>query len=94
MRTVVSFGGAFVAAGTRVAIVDNDAGVWVSVDGRSWQTTPPVESAAAALGGRGDQSLRALIAYDRHGISLLGFGVTNEGDDGNAHVWTAVPLVA
>ncbi len=92
MRAVVTYQGAFVAAGTRVGLVDNDAGVWVSTDGITWQTAGPLDSTVIALGGRGDQSLRALLRYGHHQIALLGFGVTDEGDNENAHVWTAIPL--
>jgi hypothetical protein len=87
MRAVVVYHGAFVAAGTRVAPSDNDGGVWASVDGHVWEATTALD--ASALGGKGDQSIRSLLVYGRHGFALLGFGVTNQGANENAHVWTA-----
>jgi hypothetical protein len=45
-----------------------------------------------ALGGRGDQSLRAIVVYRRHEIALFAFGVTQDEDTLDGGVWGAREL--
>jgi hypothetical protein len=48
------------------------------------QSAPTV----TALGGKGHQTIRALVVYSRRGISLFGFGAT-KGEVEDAQIWTA-----
>jgi hypothetical protein len=90
MRAVVTYRGSFVAVGTRTAPRgDLDGGAWISADGLEWRAPGPLASTAAALGGVGDQSLRALVRYGRGRNAVVGFGVTDEGVVEDAQVWTA-----
>jgi hypothetical protein len=93
MRAIVTLRGSFVAVGTRSAPRgDLDGGVWTSADGLEWRAPGPLDPTASDLGGRGDQSLRALVPYGRPRIVLLGFGVTDEGEVEDAQVWAAALL--
>jgi len=90
MKAVASYRGDLVAVGNNGGrLGDIDGGVWTSVDGVTWRAPSQVSPTVTALGGPGDQSLRALVVYSRRGITLLGFGVTNEGDVEDAQVWAA-----
>jgi hypothetical protein len=91
MRAVAVYQGTFVAVGSVEGTVSRDGAVWVSTDGTSWRTT---RALAAGLGGLGDQMVRALVVYQRHGVALLGLGVTNEGEFEDGQVWTARRLRA
>ena len=95
MRAVITFQGSLVAVGTRLGPGsgdDLDGAVWTSLDGLEWRSPGPLDPTISALGGPGDQSLRALVAYGRQRIGLLGLGVTNEGEVEDAQVWTAIVL--
>jgi serine/threonine protein kinase len=95
MRAVTLFQGSLVAVGARLgpgSSGDLDGAVWTSVDGVEWRSPGPLDPTISALGGDGDQSLRALVAYGRQRIGLLGFGVTDEGEIEDAQVWTAIVL--
>ena len=90
MRAIVTYRDSFVAVGSRTApLGDLDGGVWTSSDGVDWRTPGPFGPTASALGGDADQSLRALVKYGRDRIAVIGFGVTDEGEVEDAHVWTS-----
>jgi serine/threonine protein kinase len=90
MRAVVTYRGTFVAVGTRTGPRgDMDGGMWLSPDGVTWRTPGLQAFSTNALGGRDDQSIRALVAYGTPQIALLGFGVTGEGALEDAQVWAA-----
>jgi serine/threonine-protein kinase len=94
-RAIVTYRGSFVAVGTRTAPRgDLDGGVWISSDGLEWRAPGPLASTASALGGVGDQSLRALVRYGRDRTAVIGFGVTDEGEVEDAQVWTATSIGA
>jgi hypothetical protein len=87
---LTTYRGDFVAVGSRGgARGDLDGGVWTSADGVRWRAPTQLSPNVTALGGKGHQTLRALVVYSRHGISLFGFGATNEGEVEDARVWTA-----
>jgi len=93
MRALVNYRGDFVAVGSSGgALGDIDGGVWTSADGVTWRAPTQASPSVTALGGPGDQGLRALVVYSRHGITLFGFGVTNDGESDNARVWGATVL--
>jgi hypothetical protein len=93
MRAVVTYRGALVAVGSIGGpLGDIDGGAWASVDGITWQAPAQSNPNVTALGGRGDQSLRAIVVYLRHGITLFGFGVTQEGETLDGGVWGAREL--
>jgi tRNA A-37 threonylcarbamoyl transferase component Bud32 len=93
MRAVVSYRGSFVAVGVRSGpLGDLDGGVWTSRDALVWRDPGRQASITSALGGLGDQSLRALVRYGRSRIALFGFGVTDEGEGEDAQVWTGISL--
>jgi hypothetical protein len=93
MRAVVTYRGTLVAVGSIGGpLGDIDGGAWASVDGITWQAPAQSNPNVTALGGRGDQSLRAIVVYGRHGITLFGFGVTQEADTLDGGVWGAREL--
>jgi serine/threonine-protein kinase len=91
MRAVTPYRDALIAVGTAGGrLGDEDGGVWTSVDGIRWRAPRQSSPNVTALGGRGDQTLRAVLEYGRHGITLFGFGVVQEDDTLNARVWSAI----
>jgi serine/threonine-protein kinase len=93
MKAVVSYRGAFVAVGGRGGPAgDLDGGVWTSIDGVAWRAPIQESQTVTALGGAGDQELRALVVYSRHGIALFGFGVSTVDAAEEAKVWGATRL--
>lgn len=90
MKAVVTYRGDLVAVGDIGGPAgDVDGGVWTSTDGLEWRAPKQYSPMVTALGGPGDQSLRALVVYAHRGITLLGFGVREVGDVEDAQVWTA-----
>ena len=90
MRAVVTYRGTFVAVGTRTGPRDDlDGGMWLSQDGVTWRASGLQAFSTNALGGRDDQSIRALVTYGTPQIAVLGFGVTGEGTLEDAQVWAA-----
>jgi serine/threonine-protein kinase len=89
MRAITVYGDSFAAVGTRVGPVgtDVDGAIWTSSNGRAWATDGSLSPTGTALGGQGDQSLRAIVVFGVKQIELLGFGVKNEGDIEDAAVW-------
>jgi hypothetical protein len=92
MRAVTVYGGSFAAVGTRVSpvLTDIDGAIWTSNDGLTWRTDGPLSATGTALGGEGDQSLRAIVEFGFRRIDLLGFGVKNEGEVEDAAVWRGI----
>jgi tRNA A-37 threonylcarbamoyl transferase component Bud32 len=91
MRAVITYRDALIAVGTAGGpLGDEDGGVWTSLDGVQWRAPRQSSPNVTALGGRGDQTLRAVIEYRRHGITLFGFGVVQQDDTLNARVWSAI----
>ncbi len=94
MRAMVTYRGGVVAVGSSGGkLGDVDGGVWTSVDGIVWRAETQSSPNVTALGGPGDQSLRGVVVYGRGGITLLGFGVSLDGDAVDARVWNARELV-
>ncbi len=90
MRALVSYLGGFVAVGSSGELLgDVDGAVWISSDGVTWRAPTQASPSVTALGGPGDQELRALVVYGRHGITLFGFGVANVDGVDDARVWAA-----
>ncbi|HEY7755717.1 MAG TPA: protein kinase [Actinomycetota bacterium] len=93
MHAIVTYRGSFVAVGGNGGpLGDLDGGVWTSADGVSWRASAQDAPAVTALGGAGDQELRALVAYSRHGVALFGFGVSTVDSVEEARVWGATQL--
>jgi hypothetical protein len=78
--------GTFIAGGWNGSGPQSNAAVWYSLDGSVWnrETSP---GATYALGGRGAQSIRALVPYGRGGIAVYAFGVNGLGKSGEARLW-------
>ena len=94
MRAMITYRGGVVAVGSSGGkLGDVDGGVWTSVDGIVWRAETQSSPNVTALGGPGDQSLRGVVVYGRGGITLLGFGVSLDGDAVDARVWSARELV-
>jgi tRNA A-37 threonylcarbamoyl transferase component Bud32 len=89
MRALVTSASSLVVVGNRGPQGDHDGAVWTSDDGQEWAWAWDPSAVRSALDGPTDQSMRAVVAYRRHGISLLAFGVTRQGDSEDAQVWTA-----
>jgi hypothetical protein len=93
MHAIVTYRGSFVAVGGNGGpLGDLDGGVWTSADGVSWRASAQDAPAVTALGGAGDQELRALVVYSRHGVALFGFGVSTVDSVEEARVWGATQL--
>jgi hypothetical protein len=90
MRALVAYRGALVAVGSSGGqLGDVDGVAWSSLDGVRWRAPTQSSTNVTALGGRGDQSLRAVVVYRRHDITLFGFGITQEVDLVDGGVWGA-----
>jgi len=89
MRAVVTSSSSLVVVGNQGPQGDHDGAVWTSDDGEKWAWAWDLSAVRSALDGAADQSMRAVVVYRRHGISLLAFGVTRQGDSEDAQVWTA-----
>lgn len=93
MKALVSYRGAFVAVGSSGGRAgDLDGGVWTSADGVAWRASTQESPTVTELGGPGEQELRALVVYSRHGIALFGFGVSTVDGTEEARVWSATRL--
>jgi serine/threonine-protein kinase len=91
MRAVIPYRDALIAVGTAGGrLGDEDGGVWTSLDGVQWRAPRQSSPNVTALGGRGAQTLRAVLEYRRHGITLFGFGIVQQDDTLNARVWSAI----
>jgi hypothetical protein len=89
MRAVVTSSSSLVGVGNQGPQGDHDGAVWTSDDGEEWAWAWDPSAVRSALDGAADQSMRAVVVYRRHGISLLAFGVTRQGESEDAQVWTA-----
>jgi len=83
VRDVASYGGGFVAVGSRRVDNDQDGAVWYSADGRSWEQldTP-------GLSGPGRQEVTSVVDT---GSGLVAGGFTDDGTGGPAIAvtWTS-----
>jgi len=79
---VVAGGPGLVAVGTDEAGGGQDAAVWTSSDGLTWQQVPHDE---AVFGGDGNQEMCDVVAG---GPGLIAVG-TDRGGDGDAAVWAS-----
>ncbi|HXJ62342.1 MAG TPA: hypothetical protein VNN79_01180 [Actinomycetota bacterium] len=79
---------AIVAGGTSTVNGDEDAAIWYSNDGTTWNRET---STGAALGG---QNAQAINTIGQHGATLVAVGIDASAGDPNAGVWTAESPVA
>jgi hypothetical protein len=83
MTSVVAWNGGLVAAGYDTSGGDQDAVIWVSSDGITWERIPHDE---AVFGGAGDQAVNTVTVWDG---GLAAGGYASSGEDRDAAVWTS-----
>ncbi len=83
MTSIVAWNGGLVAAGYDSSGGDQDAAIWTSVDGITWDRVPLDE---AVFGGAGDQAVNTLTVWDG---GLAAAGYASSGEDRDAAVWTS-----
>jgi hypothetical protein len=90
MRALVVYRGDFIAVGSNGGSQgDIDGGQWTSADGVTWRAVTQSSPAVTALGGPGDQSLRAVVVYGSRGVTLFAFGLSEDATSVAARVWSA-----
>ncbi len=82
MKDVTAGGPGLIAVGFDQKGADQDAAVWTSVDGLTWERTPHNE---AVFGGSGGEAMRA-VAVDDSGL-VVAVGLQSTANDTDAAVW-------